>query len=224
MSRTLVKRMMNKTDTANAIHDHGLIAVLRGPSAALTDKMVEALVAGGVRVIEITYSTPNAAEVTSRISQLYGPDVIVGMGTLREPQHADRAKHAGAQFLVSPHTERRLAEAMKDTNLLTLMGALSPSEMVRASRLGSDLIKLFPGSLGGPRYLKSILSPLPDFNVVPTGGVALGNVAAWLDAGAFALGAGSELCPASWAKEGRFDEISQRADAFLTEIDKARRE
>lgn len=213
---------MNMQGTLDRLHEQGVIAVLRGPSPELTLKMVEALIEGGIRAIEITYTTPEADTVVEKLVGLHGGDLVVGMGTLRTPEHADRAKGAGAAFVVSPHLEENLAGAMNRTGLVTMFGALTPSEVVRAHALGSNVVKLFPGSLGGPGYLKALRGPLPDIPLMPTGGVSLDNVADWLQAGAFAVGAGSNLCPTDWAREGRFDAISERAAEFVAEIERAR--
>jgi 2-dehydro-3-deoxyphosphogluconate aldolase/(4S)-4-hydroxy-2-oxoglutarate aldolase len=111
---------------------------------------------------------------------------------------------------------------MVATELAVMIGALSPTEVVRARSLGADVVKVFPGSLGGPAYLKTLRGPFPEIPMMPTGGVTVDNVAAWFAAGAFALGAGSELCPLAWAKEGRFDDITRRAEAFVQQVRDAR--
>jgi 2-dehydro-3-deoxyphosphogluconate aldolase/(4S)-4-hydroxy-2-oxoglutarate aldolase len=204
--------------TLDRIRQTGLLAVIRGPSADLTVKMVAALIAGGVSGIEITYSTPNAAEVVAALDREYGDSILLGMGTLLEPRQAAEAQAAGARFLVSPHCDAELAHAMGATGLPYMLGGLTPTEVMRAHRLGSSIVKLFPGALGGPAYLKALRGPFPHIPIMPTGGVSADNVAEWLAAGAFAVGAGSELCPPAWAKEGRFDAITERARAFVDAV------
>lgn len=213
---------MDKDEVLERMHQLGLLAVIRGPTPNLTVKMVDALVDGGVRGIEITFSTPDATSVVQRIGEKYGHRILLGMGTLTDPVHAKQAADAGATFLVSPHTDGELARAMKDTNLITMMGALTPSEVMQAVKLGSDLVKIFPGSLTGPKYLKALHGPYPDLLCVPTGGVSSDNVADWFAAGAFAVGAGSTLCPAEWAVDRRFDDIVQRAAEFVAAVNRAR--
>lgn len=213
---------MNKQETLEQIQRLGLVAVLRGPSEELTIKMVEALVAGGVQGIEITYSTPNAPAVVRDLNERFGDRILLGMGTLTEPAQADEAHAAGARFLVSPHTDPELAAVMAATGLPFMMGGLTPSEIRLAHKLGSDVVKLFPGSLGGSDYLKSLKGPFPHIAIMPTGGVNKDNVGVWFAAGAFAVGAGSELCPMAWAKEGRFDDITQRAHEFVVAVQSAR--
>lgn len=209
---------MDKERCLKRIQDLGLLAVIRGPSVDLTLKMVDALVSGGVTGIEITYTTPNATEVVRALDQQFGDGILLGMGTLTEPQHALLAVEAGATFLVSPHTEPELALAMTTTGLVTIMGALTPSEVALARTLGSDIVKLFPGSLTGPGYIKALKGPYPDLLVIPTGGVDVDNVAEWFAAGVVAVGAGSSLCPTTWAKEGRFDEIARQAARFVEAV------
>ncbi len=213
---------MDKQTILNKIQKLGLLAVIRGPSPELTLKMVEALFAGGVRGIEITYSTPNAPQVVETLAQQYGEDILLGMGTLTEVEHAIQALEAGANFLVSPHCEKALAEAMRATGLPMMLGALTPTEVIQAYRLGSDVVKIFPGSLVGPDYIKALKGPFPYIPMMPTGGVSVDNVAAWFKAGVFAVGAGSNLCPTAWAKEGRFAEITAVARAFVEAVNQAK--
>lgn len=213
---------MSKNETLSKFQEIGLLAVIRGPNADLTLKMVDALLKGGVTGIEITYTTPNAAEVVKALAEKFGNEILLGMGTLTRPAQAEEAQAAGARFLVSPHCEPALAEAMVATGLPVMIGALTPSEVVQAVRLGSDVVKIFPGSLGGPGYLKALRGPFPEIKMMPTGGVSVDNVAAWFEAGAIAVGAGSDLCPTAWAKEGRFDDIVNRAREFAEAVRAAR--
>jgi len=213
---------MSKETTLDTIRQLGLLSVLRGPSPDLTLQMVDALVDGGVRGIEITFTTPNALEVVKSLDHRFGDQILLGMGTLTKPEQATAAKEAGARFLVSPHCEKKLAAAMKTTGLPIMLGALSPSEVVLSRSMGSDVVKLFPGSLGGPKYLKALRGPFPDIPIMPTGGVSKENVGDWFTAGAFAVGAGSNLCPTALAQERRFDEITAIAKAFVSAVASAR--
>jgi 2-dehydro-3-deoxyphosphogluconate aldolase / (4S)-4-hydroxy-2-oxoglutarate aldolase len=213
---------MNKRETLAKIHELGLLAVIRGPSVDLTIKMVEALVAGGVFGIEITYTTPNATEVVRNLDQAFGERILLGMGTLTRPEQAEEAAQAGARFLVSPICNHELGRAMVTTELAVMIGALTPSEVYQAYCLGSDIVKVFPGSLTGPGYIKALRGPFPDIKLVPTGGVSKENVGEWFAAGVFAVGVGSELCPTQLAKDGRFEEITDRAREFVELIRKVR--
>lgn len=214
---------MDKSSTLHRIADLGLLAVLRSPSLDHALQTVHALVEGGVTGIEITYSTPKAPEVVRALRDRFGDDLLLGMGTLTEVAHAREAQDAGACFLVSPHHEPELAAAMVATGLPVLMGALTPTEVLRAWRLGSDVVKIFPGSLGGPDYLKALRGPFPQIPMMPTGGVSRDNVGVWFKAGAFAVGAGSELCPRDLVLAGRYAEITTIAREYVDAIAAARR-
>lgn len=213
---------MGKQAVLDRIQELGLLAVIRGPNADDTVRVVDALVAGGVLGIEITFTTPDALDVMARLAKQYGDQIVLGAGTCTTPEHARSAADAGAVFLVSPHTEPELAAAMTGTGLPTMMGALTPSEVMQAVKLGSDIVKLFPGSLGGPSYMKALKGPYPGLKIMPTGGVALDNIAAWFAAGAVAVGAGSQLCPKDWIAAGRFDDITLRAEEYTRAIAEAR--
>jgi 2-dehydro-3-deoxyphosphogluconate aldolase / (4S)-4-hydroxy-2-oxoglutarate aldolase len=219
-----IEEAMSKEDTLQKIHELGLLAVLRGPSPELTMQMVEALVAGGVYGIEITYTTPNAPAVVRQLAERFGKKILLGMGTLTRPEQAAEATEAGAAFLVSPHTEPALARAMTATGLPVMMGAFTPSEVMASYTMGSDVVKLFPGSVGGPEYMKALKGPYPDIPMMPTGGVEKENVADWFAAGAVAVGAGSSLCPKQWALAGRWEEITAVAQEFVTAVAAARKE
>jgi 2-dehydro-3-deoxyphosphogluconate aldolase/(4S)-4-hydroxy-2-oxoglutarate aldolase len=213
---------MHKAEVLEKVKQLGLLAVIRGPSPELTVHIVEALIAGGVLGIEITYSTPNAEQVVNDLSRRFGGQILLGMGTLTKPEQAAAAKAAGATFVVSPVCEPLLVKSMVESGLLCMAGALTPTEVLQAYNLGSDVVKVFPGSLGGPAYIKALKGPFPYIPMMPTGGVSTSNVADWFTAGVVAVGAGSELCPPKLAKEGKFDEISQRAAEFVQIVKSSR--
>ena len=214
--------MAEKENTLKKIHDLGILAVIRGPSQELTLKMVEALVKGGVTGIEITFTTPDALDVVSALEREFGSNITLGMGTLTVPEQAAAAKEAGSKFLVSPHYQENLANAMTATGLPVMMGALTPTEVMQAFSSGSDVVKIFPGSLGGPAYMKSLKGPFPDIPMMPTGGVSDENLKDWFDAGAFAVGAGSKLCPKSLAEAGDFNQITAIAKRYVAAVLAAR--
>jgi 2-dehydro-3-deoxyphosphogluconate aldolase/(4S)-4-hydroxy-2-oxoglutarate aldolase len=196
---------VNKAETLQKIEQLGILAVLRGPSPDLTIKMVAALIEGGVTGIEITYSTPNASEVVRSLDQEFGSQILLG-----------------AKFLVSPHIEKTLASEMASCGLPVMMGALTPSEVMKARAYGSDVVKMFPGSLGGPTYMKALKGPFPDIPMMPTGGVNENNLGEWFAAGAFAVGAGSNLCPKEIAMAGEFQKITVIAKRFISALQTAR--
>jgi len=214
--------MNTKQQVLQKIKQIGLLAVIRGPSKELTIKTVDALILGGVTGIEITYTTPQAEEVVSALKQSYGEEIILGMGTLTSPKQAQSAKEAGANFLVSPVCEPNLVKAMVYSGLAAMAGALTPTEIFQAYQMGIDVVKIFPGSLTGPKYIKAIHGPFPLIEMMPTGGVSKDNIRDWFEAGAFAIGAGSTLCPRTLALDGQFTEITKRAAEFIEIVNMSR--
>ena len=192
-----------------------VLAVLRAPSADSALRAADALVAGGITGLEITYSTPNAPAVIRELSARYGDDIYLGAGTVTTSDEAMRAADAGARFLVSPGTRRNLTAAMKSTGLLVMTGALTPSELMAAVEYGTDVVKIFPASLGGPAFLKSLRGPFPDVPLMPTGGVTPDNIGAWFDAGAIAVGAGGDLVSLGDLEAENYDNIERLAARFI---------
>jgi 2-dehydro-3-deoxyphosphogluconate aldolase/(4S)-4-hydroxy-2-oxoglutarate aldolase len=213
---------MEKSQVVQKVKELGLLAVIRGPSEELTVKMVEALVAGGVFGIEITYSTPNAETVVRTLADKFGDRILLGMGTVTETAQVDRAIAAGAEYLVSPVCDPELVKVMAASGKAVMAGCLTPTEILQTYRLGADVIKVFPGSLTGPSYIKAVHGPLPEIPMMPTGGVSADNVKDWFAAGAIAVGAGSKLCPPALAKAGQFDEITKTAAAFVKVVNESR--
>ena len=193
-----------------------VLAVLRAPSADSALRAADALVAGGITGLEITYSTPDAPAVIRELSARYGDDIYLGAGTVTSVDEANRAAEAGAHFLVSPGTRRKLTAAMKSTGLLVLTGALTPSELMAAVEYGTDVVKIFPASLGGPAFLKSLRGPFPDVPLLPTGGVTPDNMGAWFDAGAIAVGAGGDLVSLADLAAENYDNIERLAARFVS--------
>ena len=209
---------MEPDRTLKRTKDLGLLAVVRGESRAAALEVVGALVEGGVLGIEITFTTPEATQVIRDLDEEYGDRILLGAGTVTTHEQVEQSAEAGATFLVSPHCRPELARAMVDSGLVVMVGALTPTEVEEAYRLGSDVVKIFPASLVGPSYLKSLQGPFPYINTMPSGGVNAGNIKDWFAAGAYAVGAGSELCPIAWAKEGRFADITARAGEFAEAV------
>ncbi len=213
---------MDKAATLERVEEIGLLAVLRAPDPDGARRAVDALVEVGVTGIEVTYSTPGAAGVISSLRETYGDDALIGAGTVTAAEQASEAAEAGAEFLVSPGLDDGVVATMLATGLTTMAGALTPTEVMRATRLGVDAVKVFPGSLVGPSYLRSLRGPFPEVPFMPTGGVSAANVADWLAAGALAVGAGGELASASDIRSGDFDAIREKGRAFVAALREAR--
>lgn len=193
----------------------GVVAVIRAASADAAVALAEALVAGGITGIEITYSTPNCTDAIRRCRSAL-PTACVGVGTVLTLDQLGAAIDAGARFAVSPHTDERLLANAARRGLPFLPGAVTPTEIVRAHQLGAAVVKLFPGSIGGPDYLKAVRAPLPHIPIMPTGGVGEDNLAAWFAAGAVAVGMGGKLA------SGTPDAVAAAARAVRAQLEAVR--
>ncbi len=213
---------MEADRTLKRTEDLGLLAVVRGESRSAALEVVGALIEGGVSGIEITFTTPEAPQVIQDLDEQYGDDILLGAGTVITREQVDQAAEAGSTFLVSPGCDPELLSAMLGTGLLVLPGVLTPSEVMLARRLGAPAVKLFPGSSGGPSYLKALLGPFPDVSFVPTGGVSVDNVPDWFAAGARTVGAGSALAPSSLTGRDR-SEVVETARRFAEAVHTARK-
>ena len=190
-----------------------LVAVLRVPRPELVEPAVDALVAGGLTAVELTFTTPGVAAELDAARRRH-PDILLGAGTIRSHEEAAAAADAGADFLVMPHLDRDLLGACLATGLPSMPGVFTASELAAALGAGAEVVKLFPAGTGGPAHMRALLGPFPGVPVVPTGGIGLDDVSTWLAAGALAVGVGGELCSTELIEAGRFDELGQRAREF----------
>lgn len=213
---------MDKTTTLQRVTEIGLLAVLRATSPEDARRAIDALVEAGVTGIEVTYSTPDAAAVIAGTRESYGDEVLVGAGTVLTSDQATEAAEAGASYLVSPGIDDEVIAAMQATALLVMAGTLTPTEVMKGMRLGVDVMKLFPGSLVGPSYLRSLRGPFPEVLFMPTGGVSVTNVGEWLAVGALAVGVGGELASAGDIADGDFEGIREKGRRFLAAVRDAR--
>jgi 2-dehydro-3-deoxyphosphogluconate aldolase/(4S)-4-hydroxy-2-oxoglutarate aldolase len=194
--------------------DHAL-AVVRAPRIGDPAALCRALVAGGIRVVEFTFTTPDLEDVLAEaVGAATG--AVVGAGTVTDERSAEAAIASGAQFLVTPGLSEGAARAAREANVPILLGALSPTEIIRAVELGAAAVKVFPASLVGPRYLKDLRGPFPDIAFVPSGGLDASNAAAWMDAGALAVTAGSSVVSAADIEADAWGAVTERAREFRT--------
>jgi 2-dehydro-3-deoxyphosphogluconate aldolase/(4S)-4-hydroxy-2-oxoglutarate aldolase len=191
-----------------------VVAILRRTEASLAVETAEALIRGGIGVIEVTLNTPGALEMLRAIRDAVGDRAVLGAGTVLDLPSAEAALDAGAEFIVSPHTDVDLIQAMAARGVACVPGAFSPTEVLTAWRAGAVVVKLFPAGPVGPGYLKDVRGPLSDIPLLPTGGVTLDNAAAFIAAGAWGLGLGSALVAPELVAQGRFDELARRAARF----------
>jgi len=214
---------MGKREILNRMVSEGLIPVIRVSSAQEAMDVSDALKGGGVSFIEITMSVQGAMDVIKELAQKYKEEIIMGAGTVLDPETGRAALLAGAQFIVSPTLNLELIQLAHRYGAVVIPGAMTPTEILTAWNAGADLVKVFPAAqLGGPEYLKALRGPLPQILLVPTGGVNLQNAGAFIKAGATALGVGGELVDKKVLQEKQFQIISENARAFLKKIREAR--
>jgi 2-dehydro-3-deoxyphosphogluconate aldolase/(4S)-4-hydroxy-2-oxoglutarate aldolase len=209
--------------TAQIIERVGLIPVLRAKNAKQAHAVVDAMMEGGVTVVEVTMTVPGAIDVLRDLKQKYGDKLLLGSGTVTTAKEAEATIEAGAEFVVSPSVHLEVIEATKAAHKVSIPGALTPTEVITAHRAGADYVKIFPCSaMGGAPYLKALLAPFPFLKLIPTGGVTLDTAESFLKAGARALGVGSDLVNLTAVDEGRPEIITQAAQAYLQVFARAR--
>lgn len=205
---------MKKCDILQKIASSLVVAVIRANSTEDAVRISDACIEGGIKAIEVTFTVDYAHEVIKGLSQEYrNRDVLIGAGTVLDSETARIAILHGANFIVSPAFDPETARLCHRYQVPYLPGCQTVAEMIKAMEAGCDIIKLFPGNLGGPGYVKAVRGPLPFINLMPTGGVSLDNVQEWIKAGVIAVGVGSELTKP--AKDGHFDIVTENAKAFL---------
>ena len=202
--------------TAETIERVGLIPVLRAHNATQAIAVVEAMMAGGVIVVEVTMTVPGAIDVLRELNANYGSKLLLGSGTVTTAAEAQATINAGAEFVVSPSLHPEVIQVTKANGKLSIPGALTPTEVITAWRAGADYVKIFPCSaMGGASYLKSLLAPFPFLKLIPTGGVTLETAGSFIQAGARALGVGSDLVNLAAIDSGRPETITDAARAYL---------
>jgi len=201
----------------------GLIPVLRASSVQLGHALVDAMMAGGVTVVEVTMTVPNALTLLRELKQRHGKKLLLGSGTVTDATQAAATIDAGAEFVVSPSLHLDVIAKTRELGRVSIPGALTPTEVIAAWRAGADYVKVFPCSaMGGASYLKSLLAPFPEVKLIPTGGVTLQTAPDFLKAGARALGVGTDLVNATAIAEGKPDLVTNTARAYLEAIRTAR--
>ncbi len=213
---------MTKIDALKLVRETGIIAIMRARSSDQLIAAADAIKAGGVRVIEVTMTTPGALSVISEATKKYGSEVLFGAGTVLDPETARAAILAGAGFIVAPTLNLEVIRLCNRYSVPVMPGCATPTEMLTAWEAGADMIKLFPADVGGPDLVKAILAPLPQLQIVPVGGVDLNTAAAFIRKGAVALGVGGSLIDQKLLNSGDMAELSRRATAFIDEVKKGR--
>jgi 2-dehydro-3-deoxyphosphogluconate aldolase/(4S)-4-hydroxy-2-oxoglutarate aldolase len=207
---------MNKIEVLQRIRDTGLIPVVRAESSDLAMRAVAALKAGGLDVLEVTMTVPGAIDLIKTLADQHGTDTLIGAGTVLDPETAQACIQAGAQFIVSPALNEETISFCRQQGVAIFPGALTPTEVMRAWKAGADAVKVFPaGAVGGASYLRALKAPLPQIELIPTGGVSLKTAADFIKAGAMALGVGADLVDPKALREGNSALITEHARQFL---------
>ena len=213
----------SKTEVIKLIKKLGVIPVVRAGSADEAIRAIEAIRTGGLSILEITMTVPGAIEIIQQVAERYASDALVGAGTVLDEKIARACISVGAQFIVSPALNFDIISVCQRADVAVLPGALTPTEVVQAWNAGADFVKVFPaGAVGGPSYLRALKAPLPEIELVPTGGVSLKTAADFIKAGASALGVGADLVDIKAIREGQEHLITERTRQFLQIVQEAR--
>lgn len=213
---------MNKDQKMQRIQSTGVIAIMRASSPDQLIAAADAIMRGGVQVIEVTMTTPGALDVIREAVRRFGDDVLFGAGSVLDAETARAAMLAGAGFIVAPTLKPAVIELCSRYSMPVMPGCFTPTEMLTAWELGADMVKLFPAEIGGPVMVKAVLAPLPQLKIVPVGGVDLNTAGDFIRAGAAALGVGSSLVNQKLLDTGDMDELTRRAAAFIEAVKKGR--
>ncbi|MDI3535013.1 MAG: 2-dehydro-3-deoxyphosphogluconate aldolase / (4S)-4-hydroxy-2-oxoglutarate aldolase [Thermosediminibacterales bacterium] len=214
--------MIPKYENLKRILESGIIAVVRAESPEQALKIAGACKEGGITSIEITMTVPGAIDVIKQVASAYPKDqILVGAGTVLDAETARAAMLAGAEYIVSPHLNQEVVKICNRYQKICMPGAMTIKEIVEAMEAGADVVKLFPGSLFGPKIIKAVKGPLPQAELIPTGGVSLDNVEEWIKAGAAAVGVGGDLTKEAIQKND-YSIITQKARQFVEKIKKAK--
>ena len=211
---------MNKYITLKNILDSGVVAVIRAESKDEAVKISKACIEGGIKSIEVTYTVPGTSKVIEALKNEFGDSLEIGAGTVLDSETARGALLSGASYIVSPGFDEATAKLCNRYQIPYMPGCLTITEMLRALESGVDIIKLFPGSAFGAEYIKAVKGPIPQLNIMPTGGVSLDNVKNWINMGAVAVGIGSDLTKGY--KENGVTATGENARAFVEKVKEAR--
>src|SRR6059058_5963525 len=205
---------MSKEDQLRQVLDCGIVAVVRSPDSQQLVEVCRALADGGVSVVEITMSVPNALDVVRQVRQALGDRLLLGAGTILDPETARAALLAGAEYLVAPTVNLEVIRLCRRYSKLVMPGAFTPTEILTAWEAGADIVKVFPADVVGPAYFKALRGPLPQVRLMPTGGVDLNTALDFLKAGACCLGIGSQLVEPQAVADSNFGRIRELASQY----------
>ena len=216
------KALQDRTETVRQIEQLGVVAVIRLRDPGKLRAVVDAIVAGGVRALEVTMTVPGAVELIRGLAPTLPEGFLLGAGTVIDAETARAVVDAGAQFVISPVFKREVIVACHERGVPVAPGCFTPTEILEAHEAGADIVKLFPATTLGPQYIKDVRAPLPQVKLMPTGGVSPENAGDWIRAGAVAVAAGSSLLDAAAIESGRFELITANARRFVENVAAAR--
>ena len=207
--------MLNSLQTIESVSKGRTVAILRGDYGAMAEEIVASMFEVGVTAVEVTFNSPDVLNTIRRLSSRFGGRMAIGAGTILDPAEVEAAAEAGARFVVSPNLSKDVIRVTKLLGLVSLPGCFTPTEIVMANEAGADAVKLFPALTLGVGFVKALRGPLPDIRLVPTGGVTPDLARQFFEAGAWAVGAGSELVNKDVFAPGGLDRLRDRARAFI---------
>ena len=209
---------MNRKQIVETVEQHKAVAVLRFPRADQFEPIFEALREGGIKVLEITMTVPNALKLIEKAAKMAPPDMVVGAGSVIDREAVRQTVGAGAEFIVSPIVKEEVIEESQKLGKAVMPGAFTPTEIQSAWEAGADIVKVFPADILGMAFFKAVKAPLPHLKLMPTGGVSLTNVNEWIAAGACAVGIGSSLVDKKALAEGNYEQIRINAETLIKNI------
>ena len=213
--------MLSKDNVIARIKQVGLVAIVRAKNSEQAVKITEACIAGGLAAVEITFTVPGAQRVIEELAHRYGSnEIMIGAGTVLDPETARIAILSGAQYIISPCLNKHTVTLCNRYQVACMPGAMTVKEVVECMEAGADIVKVFPGELLGPAFIKAVKGPFPYAPLMPTGGVSLENVGEWIKAGAVAVGVGGNLI--AGAEKNDYTSITQRAHEFTAKIREAK--
>ncbi len=210
------------SETLSRIIDSGVIAVIRLKNKSSIKNVVNALVKGGIKCVEITMTVPDADQIISELDKEFQDSIILGAGTVTKSEDAQMLISNGAKFIVSPILNMDIIKTCNKADIVCIPGCFTPTEIFNAWNSGADIIKVFPATSLGPRYIKDLLAPFPEIKLIPTGGVSIDNAGEWILAGAAAVGIGSNLLDPKLISENKYEEITKLAKQLIENINQAR--
>jgi 2-dehydro-3-deoxyphosphogluconate aldolase / (4S)-4-hydroxy-2-oxoglutarate aldolase len=213
---------MSRDAQLKRVLDSGLVAIIRSPSSDVLVDVAEALVAGGIDVMEVTFTVPNALEVLASVRKKLGDRILLGAGTVLDTETARAALLAGAEFIVTPTVNTRVIEMCRRYDKVIMPGGFTPTEVLTAWEAGADAVKVFPADIGGPAHLRALKGPFPQIRLLPTGGVNLETLGDFVKSGACAVGLGSALVEKAALEQRNMARITELARQYVAAMAKAR--